>query len=81
MNRRIFHLILGIYFSASILHELPETQQTMNNVKIEHTGYYCNSYAGPEPVSAVGTDRSSSVDAMVVSAAYCTYSFINIIFF
>lgn len=55
---------------SSILHELPDTQQTMNSVKIEHPGYYCNSYAGPEPVAAVGADRSSSVDAMVVSAAY-----------
>lgn len=57
--------------TASILHELPDTQQTMNSVKVEHPAYYCNSYGGPEPVAAVGSDRSSSVDAMVVSAAYC----------
>lgn len=59
------------FVAASILHDLPDSQQTLNNVKIEHPGYYCNSYADPEPVSAVGTDRSSSVEAMVVSSAYC----------
>lgn len=52
---------------------MPESQQTINNsVKVEHAGYYCNSYAAPEPVAAVGSDRSASVDPMVVSAAYCT---------
>lgn len=59
-------------FTASILHELPENQQTMNSVKVEHPNYYCNSYAAPDPVTAVGSDRASSVDPMVVSAAYCT---------
>ncbi|CAH1153630.1 unnamed protein product [Phaedon cochleariae] len=52
---------------SSILHELSDTQPNMNNVKIEHPAFYCNSYADQGPVVA---DRSSSVEAMVVSAAY-----------
>ncbi|XP_060515791.1 nuclear factor 1 C-type isoform X2 [Cylas formicarius] len=51
---------------SSILHELSEPQPNMNNVKLEHPAYYCNNYEqGP-----VVADRSSSVDAMVVSATY-----------
>ncbi|XP_066158643.1 nuclear factor 1 B-type isoform X3 [Euwallacea fornicatus] len=52
---------------ASILHELSESQPNMNNVKLEHPAYYCNSY--PEQ-SVVPAERSSSVDAMVVSGTY-----------
>ncbi|XP_076262001.1 nuclear factor I isoform X2 [Rhynchophorus ferrugineus] len=51
---------------SSILHELSDPQPNMNSVKLEHPAYYCNSYTD-QPV--VG-DRSSSVDAMVVSATY-----------
>nr|XP_023011812.1 nuclear factor 1 C-type isoform X2 [Leptinotarsa decemlineata] len=51
---------------SSILHELSDTQPNMNNVKIEHPAFYCNSYSDQGPVA----DRSSSVDAMVVSATY-----------
>lgn len=57
-------------FSASILHELSDPQPSINSVKVEHPAYYCNSYA--DQGSVVG-DRSGSVDAMVVSAAYCKY--------
>lgn len=58
-------------FIASILHELADPQPNMNNVKLEHPAYYCNNY--PEQGPVVG-DRSSSVDAMVVSATYCEIS-------
>lgn len=47
----------------------------MNNVKLEHPAYYCNSY--PEQ-SVVPVERSSSVDAMVVSATYCEYTCVSI---
>ncbi|XP_066255240.1 nuclear factor 1 B-type isoform X1 [Euwallacea similis] len=53
--------------NTSILHELSESQPNMNNVKLEHPAYYCNSY--PEQ-SVVPAERSSSVDAMVVSGTY-----------
>ncbi|XP_008199072.1 nuclear factor 1 B-type isoform X4 [Tribolium castaneum] len=52
---------------ASILHELSDPQPTMNSVKLEHPAYYCNNYSEQGPVVS---DRTSSVDAMVVSAAY-----------
>lgn len=66
--------------AASILHELSDPQPTINNVKVEHPAYYCNSYSDQGI-----TDRSTSVDAMVVSAAYsskylcmCMYTYIFI---
>ncbi|KAF2903492.1 hypothetical protein ILUMI_02682 [Ignelater luminosus] len=52
---------------SSILQEMSEPQPTINSVKVEHPAYYCNSY--PDQTAVVG-DRSSSVDVMVVSAAY-----------
>ncbi|KAK9723135.1 MH1 domain [Popillia japonica] len=52
---------------SSILHELSDPQPVINNVKVEHPAYYCNSYSDQGI-----TDRSASVDAMVVSAAYST---------
>ncbi|XP_018565766.1 nuclear factor 1 X-type isoform X2 [Anoplophora glabripennis] len=52
---------------SSILHELSDPQPNMNSVKLEHPAFYCNNY--PEQGPVVG-DRSSSVDAMVVSATY-----------
>lgn len=61
-----------ILILASILHELSDSQPNMNNVKLEHPAYYCNSY--PDQ-SVVPAERSSSVDPMVVSAAYCEYNF------
>jgi hypothetical protein len=42
----------------------------MNSVKLEHPAYYCNNYSEQGSVVA---DRTTSVDAMVVSAAYCKY--------
>ncbi|KRT81023.1 hypothetical protein AMK59_5807 [Oryctes borbonicus] len=54
---------------SSILHELSDPQPPINNVKVEHPAYYCNSYSDQGI-----TDRSASVDAMVVSAAYGTIS-------
>ncbi|XP_045481534.1 nuclear factor 1 B-type isoform X5 [Harmonia axyridis] len=50
---------------ASILHELSDPQPNVNSVKLEHPSYYSNNY-NEGPV----VDRSTSVDAMVVSAAY-----------
>ncbi|CAH1955603.1 unnamed protein product [Acanthoscelides obtectus] len=52
---------------SSILHELSDPQPNMNNVKLEHPAFYCNSYSEQGPVIV---DRSSSVDTMVVSATY-----------
>ncbi|XP_068916136.1 nuclear factor 1 B-type isoform X7 [Tenebrio molitor] len=52
---------------SSILHELSDPQPTMNSVKLEHPAYYCNNYSEQGSVVA---DRTTSVDAMVVSAAY-----------
>ncbi|XP_044764956.1 nuclear factor 1 C-type isoform X4 [Coccinella septempunctata] len=50
---------------ASILHELSDPQPNVNSVKLEHPSYYSNNYSeGPV------VDRPTSVDAMVVSAAY-----------
>ncbi|KAJ8936481.1 hypothetical protein NQ314_012344 [Rhamnusium bicolor] len=56
-----------VCFLASILHELSDPQPNMNSVKLEHPAFYCNNYPEQGPVVA---DRSSSVDAMVVSATY-----------
>ncbi|XP_044764952.1 nuclear factor 1 C-type isoform X1 [Coccinella septempunctata] len=50
---------------SSILHELSDPQPNVNSVKLEHPSYYSNNYSeGPV------VDRPTSVDAMVVSAAY-----------
>lgn len=38
----------------------------MNSVKVEHPGYYY-----PEQTPNVGDRTAATVDAMVVSAAYC----------
>lgn len=56
-------------FSASILHELNEPQPQMNSVKVEHPGYYY-----PEQTPSVGDRTAATVDAMVVSAAYCKFN-------
>ncbi|XP_050314296.1 nuclear factor 1 X-type isoform X3 [Anthonomus grandis grandis] len=52
---------------SSILHEISDSQPNMSNVKLEHPAYYCNSYTEQAVVSS---ERSSSVDAMVVSGTY-----------
>ncbi|XP_018320655.1 nuclear factor 1 A-type isoform X3 [Agrilus planipennis] len=53
---------------ASILQEMSEPQPNINSVKVEHSGYYCNSYS--DQGAAVATDRPTSVETMVVSATY-----------
>lgn len=40
----------------------------MNSVKVEHPGYYY-----PEQTPSVGDRTAATVDAMVVSAAYCKF--------
>lgn len=50
---------------SSILNELVDSHPSANSVKLEHPSYYCNSFS-EQPV----VERSSSVDNMVVSAAY-----------
>lgn len=61
--------MLTFYVSASILHELNEPQPQMNSVKVEHPGYYY-----PEQSPSVGDRNTATVDAMVVSAAYCKFN-------
>lgn len=41
----------------------------MNSVKVEHPGYYY-----PEQTPSVGDRTAATVDAMVVSAAYCKFN-------
>lgn len=41
----------------------------MNSVKVEHPGYYY-----PEQNPSVGDRTAATVDAMVVSAAYCKFN-------
>lgn len=59
---------MQLSFSASILQEISDPQPTINSVKVEHPAYYCNSYSDQ---GTIISDRTTSVDAMVVSAAYC----------
>lgn len=66
----VYLFIPILFLSASILQELSEPQPIINSVKVEHPTYYCNNYADQGSVVA---DRSTSVDAMVVSAAYCEF--------
>ncbi|KAK4871717.1 hypothetical protein RN001_015841 [Aquatica leii] len=57
----------GVFSSKELWRLSKEPQPSINSVKVEHPAYYCNSYS--DQGSVVG-DRSSSVDAIVVSASY-----------